>query len=161
MRIFLVSAVLLMLLSAAGCGGGESAESDDAAVAAEPDEADEGVKESSTDNGSAPDSLSDIEIVQGRPMADIRLELRRINQVLEPAYEELLENNPTASGLIEVNFSITPDGSVTDIVVSPDESLASLASGVEESISAISFETCPEQEENIPITVPIYLIHPE
>lgn len=163
MKTILIPAILVMVLSAAGCGGGESAGSDDAAVTEEAAESDEaaGEIESVTDSDPEQASSSDAEIVQGRSMMDIRLKLDEINQVLKPAYEELLENDPAASGLIEISFSITPDGSVTDVVVTPDESLAALATLVEESVSAMAFEASLEQEENIPVTVPIYLVPPE
>jgi len=70
-------------------------------------------------------------------------------------------DDPAASGAIEISFLITPEGSVTDVAVVSDETLASLNNLVEESILSLSFAECPEQEGDIPITVPLNLIPPQ
>ncbi|MCK4671448.1 MAG: hypothetical protein KAT47_02825, partial [Candidatus Aegiribacteria sp.] len=69
--------------------------------------------------------------VQGRTMNDIRRKTRMIIMRIKRAYEDLLRSNPTASGTIAVNFSITPGGSVVNVSVSAPGVLSSLTASVQ------------------------------
>lgn len=99
--------------------------------------------------------------VQGRSMNDIRRKINMINMRVKRAYEDLLRNNPTAGGTINVSFSITPSGSVVGISVSASGSLSSLSPVVRAAVETLNFGASSEQIENIPMSVPMNLIPPE
>ena len=99
--------------------------------------------------------------VQGRTMSDIRRKINMINMRVKRAYEDLLRNNPTAGGTINVSFSITPSGSVVAVSVSAPGSLSSLSASVQAAVQSLNFGPSSEQIENIPMIVPIILVPPE
>lgn len=99
--------------------------------------------------------------VQGRTMTDIRLKINMINMRVKRAYEDLLRNDPTAGGTINVSFSITPDGSVVGVSVSAPGSVSGLSSAVTAAVQSLNFGPSSEQTENIPMSVPMVLIPPE
>ena len=99
--------------------------------------------------------------VQGRSMTDIRRKINMINMRVKRAYEDLLRNNPTAGGTINVSFSITPSGSVVGVSVSASGSLASLEPVVRAAVQSLNFGVSTEQTENIPMSVPINMVAPE
>lgn len=99
--------------------------------------------------------------VQGRSMTDIRRKINMINMRVKRAYEDLLRNNPSAGGTINITFSITPSGSVVGISVSAAGSLSSLQPAVRAAVQSLSFGVSSEQVENIPMSVPMNLVPPE
>ncbi len=99
--------------------------------------------------------------VQGRSMNDIRRKINMINMRVKRAYEDLLRNNPTAGGTINVSFSITPSGSVVGISVSAAGSLSSLEPVVRAAVQSLNFGSSSEQIDNIPMSVPMNLVPPE
>ena len=99
--------------------------------------------------------------VQGRTMNDIRRKTNMIIMRIKRAYEDLLRNNPTASGTISVNFSITPSGSVVNISVSAPGPLSSLTASVQAAVQSLNFGPSSEQVENIPTGVTLNLVPPD
>lgn len=99
--------------------------------------------------------------VQGRTMNDIRRKTNMIIMRIKRAYEDLLRSNPTASGTISVNFSITPGGSVVNVSVSTPGSLASLTGSVQAAVQSLNFGPSSEQVENIPTGVTLNLVPPD
>ncbi len=99
--------------------------------------------------------------VQGRSMNDIRRKINMINMRVKRAYEDLLRNDPTAGGTINVSFSITPDGTVVGVSVSAPGSLSSLTPSVQAAVQSLNFGPSSEQTDNIPMTVPMVLVPPE
>lgn len=99
--------------------------------------------------------------VQGRTMTDIRRKINMINMRVKRAYEDLLRSDPSAGGTINVNFSITPGGTVTGVSVSAGGSLASLEPAVRAAVQSLNFGPSSEQTANIPMSVPINLVPPE
>ncbi|MCK4504432.1 MAG: hypothetical protein KAW14_02345 [Candidatus Aegiribacteria sp.] len=99
--------------------------------------------------------------VQGRTMNDIRRKTNMIIMRIKRAYEDLLRSNPTASGTISVNFSITPGGSVVNVSVSTPGSLVSLTGSVQAAVQSLNFGSSSEQVENIPTGVTLNLVPPD
>ena len=99
--------------------------------------------------------------VQGRTMTAIRQKINMINMRVKRAYEDLLRNDPSAGGTINVSFSITPDGSVVGVSVSAPGSLSALTASVEAAVHTLNFGASSEQTENIPMSVPMNLVPPE
>lgn len=99
--------------------------------------------------------------VQGRTMNDIRRKTNMIIMRIKRAYEDLLRSNPTASGTISVNFSITPGGSVVNVSVSAPGALSSLTGSVQAAVQSLNFGASSEQVENIPTGVTLNLVPPE
>ncbi|MFO8183835.1 MAG: hypothetical protein R6U39_06635 [Candidatus Aegiribacteria sp.] len=99
--------------------------------------------------------------VQGRTMTDIRRKINMINMRVKRAYEDLLRSDPSAGGTINVNFSITPGGTVSGVSVSAGGSLAALEPAVRAAVQSLNFGPSSEQTANIPMSVPINLVPPE
>ncbi|MCD4847387.1 MAG: hypothetical protein K8R76_04270 [Candidatus Aegiribacteria sp.] len=99
--------------------------------------------------------------VQGRTMNDIRRKTNMIIMRIKRAYEDLLRSNPTASGTISVNFSITPGGSVVNVSVSAPGPLSSLTGSVQAAVQSLNFGPSSEQMDNIPTGVTLNLVPPE
>lgn len=99
--------------------------------------------------------------VQGRSMSDIRRKINMINMRVKRVYEDLLRNNPSAGGTINISFSITPSGSVIGISVSASGSLTSLEPSVRAAVQSLSFGVSSEQTADIPMSVPMNLVPPE
>lgn len=99
--------------------------------------------------------------VQGRTMNDIRRKTNMIIMRIKRAYEDLLRSNPTASGTIAVNFSITPGGSVVNVSVSAPGALSSLTPSVQAAVQSLNFGPSSEQVENIPTGVTLNLVPPD
>ncbi len=103
-------------------------------------------------------SSSDAQVgIRGRTMDDMRRKMDMLREKLEMAYENLLRTDPTAGGTIDVSFSITPDGSVVDVVVSAGDGPASLEAAVRAAVQSLNFGPSDEQTNNIPVTVSIDL----
>ena len=99
--------------------------------------------------------------VQGRTMNDIRRKTNMIIMRIKRAYEDLLRSNPTASGTISVNFSITPGGSVVNVSVSAPGPLSSLTPSVQAAVQSLNFGPSNEQMDNIPTGVTLNLVPPD
>lgn len=96
-----------------------------------------------------------------RSMEEIRNKVEDIKDTVESSYGLLLAEEPELSGEIDVSFSITPEGEITSIEVVCSEGLGSLEEPVTDAVSAMVFDPCPGQDENIPVTVPFSLFPPE
>ncbi len=94
-----------------------------------------------------------------RDMSQIRAKVRLIERQILTAYEALLRSDPRATGSITVQFFITPSGSVTGIQV--DGELPSLHETIRFTVSELSFGPCPQQADNLSVTVPFNLIPPQ
>ncbi len=77
------------------------------------------------------------------------------------AYEDYLEEAPDAAGTITVSLTITRDGFAGGIEVSSDSSVAPVALGLEEVVSAIRFDPLEQGMGDIRITIPFELRPPE
>ncbi len=92
-----------------------------------------------------------------RNMSEIRQRLNVMKMRIQTAYESLLRSDPTAAGTINISFSITPGGSVTDVSVSCPGSLSSLQATVTSAVNSLNFGPAPEQTSNLPVSVPVRL----
>jgi len=93
-------------------------------------------------------------------MSEVRAELSVLNTTISSAYEELLSTDPNASGEILIAFSITPEGDVTLTQVTCSEGLEGLHDAVLEEVEAMKFSPAPEQEGDLPVSVPVRLLPP-
>lgn len=101
------------------------------------------------------------EDVSTRSIDEVREKVSDVKDTLQHTYELLLADEPGLSGEVEVSFSITPEGEVTEIVIVCSEGLESLEEPTLETVSALVFQPCPGQDENLPITVPFNLSPPQ
>ncbi len=97
----------------------------------------------------------------GRNMEEIRAKISELKDLITRDYEILLAENPEAQGTITLKFSIAPDGSVLEPLVECSEVLRSLHEPVLEALKNLEFRPEEEQQEDIPVTVPISLLPPE
>ena len=97
----------------------------------------------------------------GRDMSNIREMIGEVKTVIENDYEVLLETTPEATGTLTLRFSITPEGSATDVMVECPLELANLRENVVTTISEIDFGLAPDQIDDIPVSVPFTLSPPE
>lgn len=96
-----------------------------------------------------------------RNMTDIRGRINVIKMRIQTAYESLLRTNPTAGGVININFSITPGGSVTNVSVSAPGDLQSLVPTIQAAVAGLNFGPAEGQTSNLDISVPFNLLPPE
>jgi hypothetical protein len=96
-----------------------------------------------------------------RSMTDIRGRINVIKMRIQTAYESLLRTNPAASGVIYINFSITPSGSVTGISVNAPGDLASLQPTIQAAVASLNFGPAEGQTSNLDTSVSFNLIPPE
>lgn len=96
----------------------------------------------------------------GRSMEEVREKVGDVKVTVQNCYELLLAREPEVSGDIEVSFSITPEGDVSQITVVCSEGLESLEEPVREAVGTLEFEPCTSQSENLPVTVPFSLFPP-
>lgn len=96
-----------------------------------------------------------------RNMTDIRGRINVIKMRIQTAYESLLRTNPMAGGVIYINFSITPSGSVTGVSVSAPGDLASLQTTIQSAVAGLNFGPADGQTSNLDISVPFNLVPPE
>jgi TonB family protein len=96
-----------------------------------------------------------------RDMSEIRAELSVLNTAIKTAYEELLTTDSNASGEILITFSITPEGDVTLAAATCSEGLETLHEAVLEAVEAMKFLPVPEQEGDLPVSVPVRLLPPQ
>ena len=97
----------------------------------------------------------------GRNMEEIRGKISELKDVITRDYEILLAENPEAQGIITLSFSIAPDGSVLEPLVECSEVLRSLHEPVLEALKNLEFRPEEDQQEDIPVTIPISLLPPE
>jgi len=97
----------------------------------------------------------------GRSLDEVREQVGYVKVTVQNCYELLLADEPDLSGDIEVSFSITPEGEVTDTEIVCSEGLESLEEPVAEAARALVFEPCSSQLENLPVTVPFSLFPPQ
>lgn len=96
-----------------------------------------------------------------RNMSEIRQRLNVMKMRIQTAYESLLRSDPSAGGTINISFSITPSGAVTNVSVSCPGNLASLQATVTSAVNSMNFGPAPEQTSNLPVTVPVRLVPPQ
>ncbi|HOA05682.1 MAG TPA: hypothetical protein PLF04_07385 [Candidatus Fermentibacter daniensis] len=96
-----------------------------------------------------------------RSMTDIRGRINVIKMRIQTAYESLLRTNPAAGGVIYINFSITPSGSVTGISVNAPGDLASLQPTIQAAVASLNFGPAEGQTSNLDTSVSFNLIPPE
>lgn len=96
-----------------------------------------------------------------RDMGQVREKLAEVLTVVREAYEELLATVPEAAGDIQVGFAITPEGAVTDVIVTCSGEVESLHDRVVSVVEGLDFGVAATQKENIPVTAPIRLVPPE
>ena len=97
----------------------------------------------------------------GRNMHDIREKISEVKTVIQNDYEVLLETSPEAMGILTVNFSITPEGSVSDVLVECPVELTDLRENVVTAIEELDFGPAPDQTANLPIEIPFSLSPPQ
>ncbi len=97
----------------------------------------------------------------GRNMEEIRTQISELKDIITHDYEILLSENPEAKGTITLSFSITPEGSILEPAVECSEDLRPLHESVLEALKNLEFAPESEQQEDIPVTVPISLLPPE
>jgi TonB family protein len=93
-------------------------------------------------------------------LAVIREKVGEIREVIQSDYEALLETDPEAQGTVTVSFSITPEGTVTDVVVDCPDELEGIEAGITEALNELEFDVS-ERSENLPVTIPFDLMPPE
>jgi hypothetical protein len=155
-RILLLLAWTACLLLA--CGDGEPE------VSPVPEQVDPAVPADTVETPSPEDQSADMDTertVGGRPMEDVRAGIAEIGDMLMEEYVLLLEEDPSASGTIEVSFRVTPGGEVVDREVTADMQLDPLLVTVDSALAALEFAPCAQQTDTIPVTVPITLLPPE
>ena len=96
----------------------------------------------------------------GRSMEEVREKIGEVKITVENCYELLLADEPELSGDIEVSFSITPEGAVSDVAIVCSEGLEGLEEPVAETVCGLVFEPCSSQSEDLPVTVPFSLFPP-
>ncbi len=96
-----------------------------------------------------------------RNITDIRGRINVIKMRIQAAYESLLRSNPTAGGVIYINFSITPGGSVTGVSVSAPPELSGLVPTVQSAVSGLNFGPAEGQTSNLDMSVPFNLVPPQ
>ncbi len=97
----------------------------------------------------------------GRNMEEIRGKISELKDVITGDYEILLAENQEAQGTITLSFSIAPDGSVLEPLVECSEVLSPLHEPVLEALKNLEFRPEEDQQEDIPVTIPISLLPPE
>lgn len=96
-----------------------------------------------------------------RNISDIRRRLGVLKMRVQTAYEGLLRSNPTAGGVINVGFYITPSGAVTGVSVSAPSQLSGLTATVQSAASSLNFGPAEGQTDNLWVEVPVNLLPPE
>ncbi len=96
-----------------------------------------------------------------RNMTDIRGRINVIKMRVQTAYESLLRSNPTAGGVIYINFSITPSGAVSGVSVTAPGELSSLQPTIQAAVAGLNFGAADGQTSNLDISVPFNLVPPE
>lgn len=94
-------------------------------------------------------------------MESIAEKLEPLRAAIAEAYSACLEETPGAAGTITVSLTISRDGFVSDIEIVSDSSVASVATGLEEAVSAIRFDPLEQGAGDIRITIPFELRPPE
>ena len=94
-------------------------------------------------------------------MSDVKNSIDEIKTQIQSDYEVLLETDPAASGRISVSFSVTPEGTVTEVLVVCPEELAGLQTSILSSVEELDFGPSSGQTEDIPVAVPFTLTPPQ
>lgn len=150
---FLLAACLLL-----ACGDGEPE------VSPVPEQVDPAVPADSVETPAPDDQSADLDTdrtVGGRPMEDVRAGIAEVGDMLREEYVLLLQEDPSASGTIEISFRVTPGGVVVDREVTVDAQLEPLSIRVDSALAALEFPPCAQQTDTVPVTVPITLLPPE
>ena len=139
------------------CGGGEPE------VSPVPEQVDPAVTADTVETSSPDQQSADLDTertVGGRSMEEVRAGVAEIGDMLGEEYALLLEEDPSASGTIEISFQVTPGGAVINREVTADAQLEPLSGKVDSALAALEFAPCSQQTDTVPVTVPITLLPP-
>ncbi|MDM7992892.1 MAG: TonB family protein [Candidatus Fermentibacter sp.] len=92
-------------------------------------------------------------------MCELRPALEEIRNAIAVSYEDLLTIEPGATGTVTVSFTIAPGGALTEVSITSDPGLESVARAADEAMQGLDYGP-GLLEEPISITVPYNCIPP-